>query len=66
VLLAACIVDGFQGGAGPRQLISIISDLLRSPTKKRSERRKKQRRGTKNKAAKEELDNSCCYVFLMP
>jgi hypothetical protein len=36
VLLAACVVDGFQGGAGPRQLIPIVSSLLRAPTQPES------------------------------
>jgi hypothetical protein len=32
VLLAVCVVDGFQGGIGPRQLIPSVSSLLRLPT----------------------------------
>jgi hypothetical protein len=45
VLLATRVVDGFQGGAGPRQLIPIVSSLLRPPTQPESREEEGRRTG---------------------
>jgi hypothetical protein len=44
VLLAARVVDGLQGGAGPRQLIPIVSSLLMPPTQLESREEEGRRR----------------------